>query len=336
MGGSGKYEDPLVILKRGYSVSIVLALVFFTMASRCMLHVEEVRTSCAAHSSWLSTCVQAPDAWWHFALCGVVGITTAYLFVLITQYYTDYNFAPVRSIVEASKTGSGTNVIAGIGVGLMSTGFSILTVSGAILSTYYLGKTSGIQNAAGTVDGGIFGTACGTLGMLSTAVFILAMDVFGPIADNAGGIVEMSGQPEAVRDITDQLDAVGNVTKALTKGYAVGSAALACFLLFSAFMDEVSQFSPIPLKSIDISTPEIYVAGMLGGMLVFVFSALAITAVGNGAAEVVREVRRQFKDRPEIMTGGQLPDYHQCKSLPTACLQVLCVTATLSMQVSQL
>ena len=264
--------------------------------------------------------MQAPDAWWHFALCGVVGITTAYLFVLITQYYTDYNFAPVRSIVEASKTGSGTNVIAGIGVGLMSTGFSILTVSGAILSTYYLGKTSGIQNAAGTVDGGIFGTAVGTLGMLSTAVFILAMDVFGPIADNAGGIVEMSGQPEAVRDITDQLDAVGNVTKALTKGYAVGSAALACFLLFSAFMDEVSQFSPIPLNSIDISTPEIYVAGMLGGMLVFVFSALAITAVGNAAAEVVREVRRQFKDRPEIMTGGQLPDYHQCKSLPTACL----------------
>lgn len=297
----GKYEDPLVILKRGYSVSIVLALVFFTMASRCMLHVEE-----------------APDAWWHFALCGVVGITTAYLFVLITQYYTDYNFAPVRSIVEASKTGSGTNVIAGIGVGLMSTGFSILTVSGAILSTYYLGKTSGIQNAAGTVDGGIFGTAVGTLGMLSTAVFILAMDVFGPIADNAGGIVEMSGQPEAVRDITDQLDAVGNVTKALTKGYAVGSAALACFLLFSAFMDEVSQFSPIPLNSIDISTPEIYVAGMLGGMLVFVFSALAITAVGNAAAEVVREVRRQFKDRPEIMTGGQLPDYHQCVAIVSA------------------
>lgn len=297
----GKYEDPLVILKRGYSVSIVLALFFFTMASRCMLHVEE-----------------APDAWWHFALCGVVGIVTAYLFVLITQYYTDYNFSPVRSIVEASKTGSGTNVIAGIGVGLMSTGFSILTVSCAILSTYYLGKTSGITNDAGTINGGIFGTAVGTLGMLSTAVFILAMDVFGPIADNAGGIVEMSGQPEAVRDITDQLDAVGNVTKALTKGYAVGSASLACFLLFSAFMDEVTQFSAVPLKSIDISVPEIYVAGMLGAMLVFVFSALAITAVGNAAAEVVKEVRRQFKDRPEIMTGGQLPDYHQCVSIVSA------------------
>ena len=232
--------------------------------------------------------------------------------MLITQYYTDYNYAPVRSIAEASKTGHGTNVIAGIGVGLMSTGFSILTVSWAILTTYYLGKTSGITSADGKVHGGIFGTAVGTLGMLSTAVFILAMDVFGPIADNAGGIVEMSNQPEGVRDITDKLDAVGNVTKALTKGYAVGSASLACFLLFSAFMDEVSSFSGLELNVIDISTPEIYVAGMLGAMLVFVFSALAILAVGNAAAEVVSEVRRQFKDRPEIMSGTQLPDYHKC------------------------
>eukprot|EP00658_Telonema_sp_P-2_P082126 TRINITY_DN8604_c0_g1_i4.p1 TRINITY_DN8604_c0_g1~~TRINITY_DN8604_c0_g1_i4.p1 ORF type:complete len:853 (+),score=204.15 TRINITY_DN8604_c0_g1_i4:228-2786(+) len=296
-----QFEDPLAILKRGYAVSIVLALIFFTIASRCMLHVPS-----------------APDAWWHFALCGVTGIATAYIFVLITQYYTDYNFAPVRSIVEASKTGHGTNVIAGIGVGLMSTGFSILTVSWAILTTYYLGKTSGITNNEGTVNGGIFGTAVGTLGMLSTAVFILAMDVFGPIADNAGGIVEMSNQPESVRDITDKLDAVGNVTKALTKGYAVGSASLACFLLFSAFMDEVSSFSGTPMTVIDISKPEIYVAGLLGAMLVFVFSALTISAVGNAAQEVVREVRRQFKDRPEIMSGTQLPDYHQCVSIVSA------------------
>lgn len=295
------YEDPLVILKRGYSISIVLALIFFTIAARCMLHVES-----------------APDAWWHFALCGITGITTAYLFVLITQYYTDYNYSPVRSIAEASKTGHGTNVIAGIGVGLMSTGASILTVSWAILTTYYLGKTSGISSADGKIHGGIFGTAVGTLGMLSTAVFILAMDVFGPIADNAGGIVEMSNQPEGVRDITDKLDAVGNVTKALTKGYAVGSASLACFLLFSAFMDEVSSFSDHKLTVIDISTPEIYVAGMLGAMLVFVFSALAIMAVGNAAAEVVVEVRRQFKDRPEIMSGAQLPDYHKCVSIVSA------------------
>lgn len=298
MGPTREFEDPLVILKRGYSVSLVLALVFFTMAAYYMLSVPT-----------------APDAWWHFALCGVIGIATAYIFVLITQYYTDYAYGPVLSIAQASTTGHGTNVIAGVAVGLESTGLATLTIAVAVLSSYYLGKSSGITNAEGTVHGGIFGTAVATLGMLSTAVFILAMDVFGPIADNAGGIVEMSHQPESVRDITDRLDAVGNVTKANTKGYAVGSAALACFLLFSAFMDEVSAFSGLKFKNVDIAQPEVFIGGLLGSCLVMVFSSLAIHAVGSAAQEVVQEVRRQFKDRPEIMSGAQVPDYERCVSI---------------------
>jgi len=298
LGPAKTFEDPLLIMKRGYSVSLVLALVFFTMASYYLLNVPS-----------------APDAWWHFALCGVIGIATAYTFVLITQYYTDYAYGPVLGICQASTTGHGTNVIAGVAVGLESCGLGTLTISCAVLSSYYLGKTSGITNATGTVHGGIFGTACATLGMLSTAVFILAMDVFGPIADNAGGIVEMSHQPESVREITDLLDAVGNVTKANTKGYAIGSAALACFLLFSAFMDEVTSFSGIPFKTVDIAQPEVFIGGLLGSCLVMVFSASSIAAVGNTAQEVVREVRRQFKDRPEIMSGAQLPDYRTCVAI---------------------
>lgn len=303
MGPARGYEDPLVILKRGYSVSLVLAVVFFTMASYYLLNVPT-----------------APDAWWHFGLCGLIGICTAYVFVLITQYYTDYAFSPVLGIAQASTTGHGTNVIAGVAVGLESTGLATLVISFAVLSSYYLGMTSGVTNNLEDreVHGGIFGTAVATLGMLSTAVFVLAMDVFGPIADNAGGIVEMSHQPEAVRDITDRLDAVGNVTKANTKGFAIGSAALACFLLFSAFMDEVSSFSGRPFKIIDIAQPEVFIGGLLGACLVMVFSAFTIAAVGNAAQEVVKEVRRQFKDRPEIMSGAQLPDYRTCVAIVAA------------------
>merc|ERR1719197_1683505 len=203
---------------------------------------------------------------------GIIGIMTAYVFVLITQYYTDYAFSPVVNIAKASTTGHGTNVIAGVAVGLESTGLATLVIATAVLSSYYLGKTSGITNDDGTVHGGIFGTAVATLGMLSTAVFILAMDVFGPIADNAGGIVEMSNQAEGVRDITDRLDAVGNVTKANTKGYSVGSAALACFLLFSAFLDEVSLYSGEKFSSVDLTVPEVFVGGLMGAMCVFLFA----------------------------------------------------------------
>jgi Na+/H+-translocating membrane pyrophosphatase len=162
---------------------------------------------------------------------------------------------------------------------------------------------------------GLFGTAVATMGMLSTAAYVLTMDIFGPITDNAGGIVEMSNQPDSVREITDLMDAVGNTTKATTKGYAIGSAGLASFLLFSAFLDEVSLISGKPFKVVDIAVPEVFIGGLIGSMIVFVFSSWTCLAVGNTAQEVVREVRRQFAERPGIMAGEEKPDYARCVSI---------------------
>lgn len=204
--------------------------------------------------------------------------------------------------------GHATNIITGLSVGLESTGAPILIISVAVLLSYYLGEYTGIQDENGQLIGGLYGTAIATMGMFSTGVFVLSMSGFGPIADNAGGIVEMSNQEPYVREITDRLDAVGNVTKANTKGYSVGSATLACFLLFSAFLDEVTMLTGKPLKSIDITVPEIFIGGMLGSVTVFVFSAWTIAAVGNAAEDVITEVRRQFRDHPGILTYEEKPD----------------------------
>jgi Na+/H+-translocating membrane pyrophosphatase len=175
----------------------------------------------------------------YFYACSVVGVIVSFMFVAITQYYTDYNFEPVQSIARSSQMGHATNIITGLSVGLESTGLPIITICFGIISSYYLGEASGITDKQGNMIGGLYGTAIATMGMFASGVYVLSMSGFGPIADNAGGIVEMSDQESSVRDITDLLDAVGNVTKANTKGYSVGSAALACFLLFSAYLDEV-------------------------------------------------------------------------------------------------
>ncbi|XP_048419882.1 pyrophosphate-energized membrane proton pump 2 isoform X2 [Pyrus x bretschneideri] len=264
---------------------------------------------------WLLYTEQAPSAWFNFALCGLVGIITAYVFVFITQYYTDYKHEPVRTLALASSTGHGTNIIAGVSLGLESTALPVLVISVSIISAYWLGQTSGLIDEHGIPTGGLFGTAVATMGMLSTAAYVLTMDMFGPIADNAGGIVEMSQQPESVREITDVLDAVGNTTKATTKGFAIGSAALASFLLFSAYMDEVAAFAREPFKQVDIAIPEVFVGGLLGSMLIFLFSAWACSAVGRTAQEVVKEVRRQFIERPGIMEYKEKPDYARCVAI---------------------
>jgi len=165
--------------------------------------------------------------------------------------------------------------------------------------------------------GGLYGTAVATMGMLSTAAYILAMDTFGPITDNAGGIVEMSHQPEEIRKRTDRLDSVGNTTKALTKGYAIGSAALAAFLLFSAYLDEVTDLTGKEFHSVDLAKIPVFIGALIGAMLVFLFSAFAIKAVGNVAQFVIKEVRRQFRENPGIMAGTALPDYGNCVDIVT-------------------
>jgi len=291
-------QDPMSALNRGYYVTSILAIVGFFIATQWLLAVDPT-----AHP-------EATSAWFYFFLCGVIGIAMAQAFVYITQYYTEYKYRPVKTIAEASQTGPATNIIAGIAVGLECTALPVFVISMAIIASYYWGNMSGVAHA------GLFGTAVATMGMLGTAAYILAMDTFGPITDNAGGIIEMSGQPEEVRHKTDRLDAVGNTTKALTKGYAIGSAALAAFLLFSAYLDEVAHYGS-KLESVNIAKPEVFVGGLLGGMLVFLFSALAIRAVGKAAYYVINEVRRQFKENPNILKGTAKPDYRQCVDIVT-------------------
>jgi K(+)-stimulated pyrophosphate-energized sodium pump len=292
-------RDPMTALNRGYYVAVVLAMILFAVASRWLLHNEG-----------------APLAWVNFFLCGVVGVLTSVVFVYITQYYTEYKYRPVLSIANASKTGPATNIIAGASVAFECTAVPVVAISVAILLSYHLGKTA-LPLESG-MNAGLFGTAVATMGMLATAAYILAMDTFGPISDNAGGIVEMSRQPEEIRKKTDRLDAVGNTTKALTKGYAIGSAALAAFLLFSAYMDEVSAYArPRELNVIDIKKPEVFVGAMLGAMLIFLFSGLAIRAVGRAAQSIIENVRKQLRERPGIMEFKEKPDYGQCVDIVT-------------------
>jgi K(+)-stimulated pyrophosphate-energized sodium pump len=291
--------DPMAALNRGfYVVSFLVAIALF-FATR-----------------WLLNPADAPNAWWHYLLCGLIGLATAFAFLFITQYYTEYRYRPVLGIAEASQTGPATNIIAGLAVGMESTVLPVISISIAIVASYMLGQSSGLVNEAGEPVGGLFGTAVATMGMLGTAGYILAMDVFGPITDNAGGVVEMSGQADAVRATTDRLDAVGNTTKALTKGYAIGSAALAAFLLFSAYLDEVRNYTGTEL-AVNLAKPHVFVAGLLGAMLVFWFSSLAMTAVRRAAQSVITEVRRQFREKPGIMQGTDQPDYARCVDIVT-------------------
>ncbi|MEK7384132.1 MAG: sodium-translocating pyrophosphatase, partial [Elusimicrobiota bacterium] len=292
-----EHEDPMDALNIGYYLTSFISALGFAGAAWWMLRSE-----------------QAPNAWLYYTVCGFIGILTAQAFVYITQYYTEYKYRPVLSIAEASKTGPATNIISGIAVGLECTAVPILVIGAAILSSYKLGVMALGPDAG--VTGGLFGTAVATMGMLGTAAYILAMDTFGPITDNAGGIVEMSHQPEEIRKKTDRLDAVGNTTKALTKGYAIGSAALAAFLLFSAYLDEIYNYTGTRI-GVDLSKPEVFIGGMLGAMLVFLFSSMAIKAVGEAAQTVIAEVRRQFREKPGIMKGAEDPDYGQCVDIVT-------------------
>jgi K(+)-stimulated pyrophosphate-energized sodium pump len=245
-----------------------------------------------------------------FWLCSLIGIAiTAFLFV-ITDYYTSTRFNPVKSTARASQTGHATNIIQGLAQGFQSTAAPAIVLALGILAANELA--------------GIYGIGVAVMAQLSLTGLIVALDAFGPITDNAGGIAEMAELPQDVRDVTDPLDAVGNTTKAVTKGYAIGSAVLAALVLFAAFVEELRAEATKDGKTLagfDISQPEVLIGLLVGGMMVFLFVALSIESVGRAGGLVVEEVRRQFKDKPGIMDYSEKPDYKQCVSIVTAAAQ---------------
>ena len=309
-------ENPMNMLNRGYWVTTILSVAGLALTTFVMM----------------GTGTDLPEngipAWVWFFAAGVVGLATSVAFVYITQYYTAGSFRPVREIAEASRTGPATNIISGTAVGFETTAVTAVTIGIALFASYTLGSQAGFINEAGNNVGGIFGTAVATMGMLMTTAFILAMDTFGPITDNAGGIAEFSKADAKAREITDRLDAVGNTTKALTKGYAIASASLAAFLLFSAYIDKVNLIlerqieaglreAGTLLDSVDLANVNVFIAALMGAMLVYFFSSLAIRAVGTAAQAIIVEVRRQFREMPGIMDYTQRPDYARVVDITT-------------------
>lgn len=311
-------EDPMEVMLRGYRISVVLG--FIGIFIICYFYLNIDITTSSVNGTTLSTS-RSTYAWFYFALCAVIGLIDSYLIINITQFYTDYNYPHVKSIAHSSQTGHATNIITGLAVGLHSTILPTIVISVSLIVTYNLGAASNLIEGESNLAG-LYGTAVATMGMFVSGVFILSMSGFGPIADNAGGIIEMSLADHSVRIITDRLDAVGNVTKANTKGYSVGSASLACFLLFSAFMDEIEILTgDISNKkeytNINIAIVEVFVSGLLGSATVFLFSSYALSAVGNAAQAVIKEVRFQIKEDENILTGKSKPNYKQCVSIVT-------------------
>jgi K(+)-stimulated pyrophosphate-energized sodium pump len=250
--------------------------------------------------------ITTTDLW----LCAVIGVAVTALLFVITEYYTSTRFRPVKTIAQASETGHATNIIQGLAQGFQSTAAPALVIALAILGANELA--------------GIYGIGIAVMGQLSLCGLIVALDAFGPITDNAGGIAEMAELPEDVRNVTDPLDAVGNTTKAVTKGYAIGSAALAALVLFAAFKSELGGEAPpgFDLNGLfNLSSPDVLIGLIIGGMMVYLFAAFAIEAVGRAGGQVVEQVREQFREHPGIMEGTEKPDYAKTVSIVTLAAQ---------------
>jgi len=291
-------------LYQGLIVSGILSIAAFYPITKWLMeeplnvYVKEAGSPLAG----LST----TDLW----LCAVIGVAVTGLLFIITDYYTSTRFRPVRTIADASETGHATNIIQGLAQGFQSTAAPALVIAFAILGANELA--------------GIYGIGVAVMAQLSLCGLIVALDAFGPITDNAGGIAEMADLPEEVRNVTDPLDAVGNTTKAVTKGYAIGSAALAALVLFAAFKSELASEAPtgFDLNGLfNLSSPDVLIGLIVGGMMVYLFAALAIEAVGRAGGQVVEEVRKQFREHPGIMEGTEKPDYGKTVSIVTLAAQ---------------
>ena len=281
-----EHKNPMRALNKGYYVTAFISAIFF----------------------YIATMVLLKNIW--FFYCGLIGLALSIVILYVTLYYTDERFRPVQKIAKASTSGSAMNIITGFNIALETTAINAISISVALLLAFKFGELSGVAN------GGLYGTAVATMGMLAPCAYILAMDTFGPIVDNAGGIVEMSKSSEVACQNVAKLDSAGNTTKALTKGYAVGSAALSAFLLFSAYMTEVSSYTGQAFEIVNLARVDIFAGALLGAMLVYLFAAYAIRGVGETAQYVIAEVRRQFRER-KILAGIDKPDYAQCVDITT-------------------
>ena len=288
-------------LYQGLAVSGIIAAIAFYPVTAWMM--DDITFKSAAGA------VAAPSVI-DLYLCALVGIVVTALLFVITDYYTSTRFRPVRKTAEASQTGHATNIISGLAQGLQATALPALVLVLGVLCSWKL--------AGGGVQG-IYGIGVAVMGQLSLTGLIVALDAFGPITDNAGGIAEMAKMPEEVRNVTDPLDAVGNTTKAVTKGYAIGSAVLAAIVLFAGFKAELAAEGVV--TSFPIDDPAILMGLLIGGMMVTLFAALSMEAVGRAGGMVVEEVRRQFREKPGIMDGTEQPDYGTCVSIVTASAQ---------------
>ena len=296
---SDKVEGALYV---GMLVSGLISIVAFYPITDWLMS-EPLRLGFA---STAADAVSVTDLW----LCAVIGIAVTALLFVITDYYTSTRFRPVKTIAQASETGHATNIIQGLAQGYQATAAPAIVLALAILGANELA--------------GIYGIGIAVMAQLSLCGLIVALDAFGPITDNAGGIAEMAELPEDVRNVTDPLDAVGNTTKAVTKGYAIGSAALAALVLFAAFKSELAEEAPsgFDLNGLfNLTSPDVLIGLIIGGMMVYLFMALSIEAVGRAGGQVVEQVRKQFKEHPGIMDGTEKPEYGETVSIVTLAAQ---------------